>query len=128
MIYLDANVFIYSSSDEGPKGKAAGALLRQALVEGAATASLTIDEFLWAMRKKLGRPVAAEKARQLFALDVQIAAVTRDDAESAISLFADGVDPRDAIHAVVARRLGCSKIISSDPAFDKVTGLTRVAY
>ncbi len=128
MIYIDANVFIYAASDGGARGTAAASALRSALVKDAVTASLTLDEFLWAVRKKLDRITTAEKARQLMALDLEIAPVTRDDAEEAILLFENGLDPRDAIHAAVARRLRCATIVSSDPAFDKVEGLRRVDY
>jgi predicted nucleic acid-binding protein len=128
MIYLDANVFIYAASDEGPKGKAAAAMLREALARGAVTASFTVDEFLWAVRKKLGRDIAADKVRQLLGLDLEVDSVTRDDAEDAIELFEGALDPRDAIRAAVALRRGCRKIVTSDAAFERVEGLTRVAY
>lgn len=128
MIYLDANVFIYAATDEGAQGKAAAKALTKALRDGACTASLTADEVLWAINKKLGRDLAAEKLRQLLALDLDVVAVEKRDIEASIALFQSGLDPRDAIHAAVALRKSCSSIVSSDPAFGKVKGIRHVSY
>jgi predicted nucleic acid-binding protein len=38
-----------------------------------------------------------------------------------------GLPPRDAFHAAHALALACSLIASSDPAFDRVRGLRRLA-
>lgn len=128
MIYLDANVFVYAATDDGAHGKAAARLLGNALRAGACTASLTIDEVLWAITKKVGRAEAAGKARQLLALDLDIVAVEKRDVEAALTHFEAGLDPRDSIHAAVALRLRCSEIVSTDEAFAKVKGLKHIAY
>ena len=128
MIYLDANVFIYAATDDGAQGKAAAKALGKAIRDGSCTASLTADEVLWAISKKLGRDVAAEKVRQLLALDLEVVAVEKRDVEASLAHFEDGMDPRDAIHAAVALRKSCSAIISTDPAFAKVKGIRHVAY
>lgn len=128
MIYLDANVFIYAATDDGAQGKAAAKALAKAIRDGACTASLTADEVLWAISKKLGRDVAAEKVRQLLALDLEIVAVEKRDIEAALAHFEDGLDPRDAIHAAVALRKSCNAVVSTDAAFGKVKGIRHVAY
>ena len=38
----------------------------------------------------------------------------------------EGSSARDAIHAAVMRRLGCSRILTFDQAFDAVPGVQRV--
>lgn len=128
MIYLDSNVFIYAATDSGPQGAAAAKVLTKALRDGACTASLTADEVLWAITKKLGRKIAADKVRQLLELDLTIASVDKKDIEAALVHFDAGLDPRDAIHAAVALRSGCGSVASSDPAFAKVKGLRHVSY
>lgn len=128
MNYLDSNVFIYAATDEGLQGKAAAEVLAKALRMGACTASLTADEVLWAVAKKLGRAVAADKVRQMLALDMKVASVEKGDIEAALLHFAAGLDPRDAIHAAVALRAGCTTVASTDPAFGKVKGLRHVPY
>lgn len=128
MIYLDSNVFIYAATDNGSQGKAAAKVLTKALRDGACTASLTADEVLWAITKKLGRDVAAEKVRQLLELDLTVAPVDKKDIEAALVHFDAGLDPRDAIHAAVALRAGCTTFASTDPAFAKVKGLRHSAY
>ncbi|MHB1261635.1 MAG: type II toxin-antitoxin system VapC family toxin [Thermoplasmatota archaeon] len=128
MIYLDSNVFVYAATDGGPQGKAAAKALIKAIREGACTSSLTADEVLWAISKKLGRDVAAAKVRQLLSLDIEVVAVEKRDIEAALAHFELGLDPRDAIHAAVAIRRACSSVLSTDPAFAKVKGLRRAAY
>lgn len=128
MIYVDANVFVYAGTDGGAQGKAAAKALAKAIREGACTASLTVDEVLWAIARKLGRDVAAEKARQMLALDLEVVAVERRDIEAALAHFRLGLDPRDAIHAAVAIRKSCDGVLSSDPAFANVSGLRHVSY
>ncbi|HLE47318.1 MAG TPA: type II toxin-antitoxin system VapC family toxin [Candidatus Thermoplasmatota archaeon] len=128
MIYLDSNVFIYAGTDGGARGRAAASLLAKTIRDGACTASLTADEVLWAIAKKLGRPVAAEKVRQFLALNLEVVGVEKRDIESALRHFENGLDPRDAIHAAVAIRKGCSAIASSDPAFANLEGLHHLTY
>lgn len=128
MIYLDSNVFIYAATDDGAQGKSAAKVLTKALKDGACTASLTADEVLWAVTKKLGRDVASEKVRQLLDLDLEILPVEKKDVEAALAHFDAGLDPRDAIHAAVALRAGCASLASTDSAFGKVKGLRHAPY
>jgi predicted nucleic acid-binding protein len=128
VIYLDSNVFIYASTDDGSQGKAAAKVLTKALRDGACTASLTADEVLWAVTKKLGRTLASEKVRQMLELDLEVLAVEKKDVEAALTHFDGGLDPRDAIHAAVALRAGCTSVVSTDSAFAKVKGLRHTAY
>lgn len=128
MNYLDSNVFIYAATDDGERGTAAARALTKALRGGACTATLTIDEVLWAIAKKLGRPVAAETTRHLLALPLDIIAVEKRDVEAALPHFEAGLDPRDAVHAAVALRKGCQAIVSTDPAFGKVKGIRHESY
>lgn len=128
MIYLDANVFVYAATDDGAKGKAAARLLGSSLRAGACTASLTLDEVLWAIAKKMGRDAAAGKLRQLLALSLEIIAVEKRDLEAALAHFEAGLDPRDAVHAAVALRMRCSELVSTDDAFARVKGIRHVGY
>jgi predicted nucleic acid-binding protein len=128
VIYLDANVFIYAATDDGARGKAAARALGKAIRDGACTASLTADEVLWAVSKTLGRDVAAEKVRQLLALDLEVVAVDKRDVEASLWHFSNGLDPRDAIHAAVAIRKSCSAIVSTDSSYANVKGIRHVSY
>jgi predicted nucleic acid-binding protein len=128
VIYLDANVFVYAATDDGAQGQAAAKALGKAIRDGACTASLTADEVLWAISRKLGRDVATDKVRQMLALDLEVVSVEKRDIEAALDHFGLGLDPRDAIHAAVALRKSCSAVISTDPAFAKVKGLRHVSY
>lgn len=128
MIYLDANVFVYAAVDDGDTGEAAAKALHAALEEGACTATLTADEVLWTVARFVGRDASRQKVRDLLAMDLTLAAVQRDDIEVALGLHEEGLDPRDAIHAAVALRMGCVRIVSTDADFDKVKGLRRKAF
>jgi predicted nucleic acid-binding protein len=124
LIYLDANVLIYAASSDSALGDRARSLLSEALqAKTACTSTLTLDEILWALKKKLGREEAAAAVRNLLDTGLELVAVDRKDIERALPMFDDGMDPRDAIDAAVAISRGCDVIISTDPSFAAVAGI-----
>lgn len=123
MHYIDANIFIYANLDGGPLGDRARTKLKRTIQSGACTATLTVEEVLWAVKRLKGKQEASAVAQALLQLDVKVFPVERRDIESAIQHFDAGLDPRDAIHAAVALRRKCKTILSTDGAFAKVAGL-----
>ncbi len=124
MIYLDANVLIYAAANEKELGEKARRILKAALQDkNACTSTLTIDEVLWTLKKKLGRQEAAVATRNLLDTGIELVAVERTDIERALLFFEGSLDPRDAIHAAVAIRRGCETVVSTDPAFASIAGL-----
>jgi len=76
-----------------------------------------------AMRRRLTATWGAVDA-----LGLELQASERSVIATAQSLMArPGLAPRDALHAAHALQAGCEAIASSDPGFDDVPGLRRVA-
>lgn len=76
-----------------------------------------------AMRRRL---TAAWRAVDALPLELQPTGhAVVDGAKTLMSQ--PGLSPRDAFHAAHAIEAGCEVIVSSDPGFDRVPGLRRVA-
>jgi predicted nucleic acid-binding protein len=131
MIYLDANVFLTATLDEGGAGKNAKALLRQVQVGGtaAATSALTYDEVFWLVKKHRGHDDALMSAGALLMLpNLTIIDVTVEVVWRAHKLLEEySLDPRDAIHAACALTRGIKKVVSEDRHFDRVKGIKRAS-
>lgn len=79
-----------------------------------------------AMRSAKRRLTATWRAIDLLPLELQPTGHTV--IERAKSLMArPGLAPRDAFHAAHALEAGCDLLVSSDPSFDVVPGLQRLA-
>ncbi len=79
-----------------------------------------------AMRATRRRLAAAWQA--VDALPLELRPTEHAVIESAKSLMSQpGLPPRDAFHAAHALAAGCNVIVSSDPGFEDVPGLRRLA-
>jgi len=77
------------------------------------------------MRRMRGRLRRLWKA--VDAMDFEIAVTDRSVTSRARDLMSDpGLSPRDAFHAAHALDSGCPVIVSSDPDYDRLTGVRRV--
>ncbi|MEK6850201.1 MAG: type II toxin-antitoxin system VapC family toxin [Nanoarchaeota archaeon] len=130
MIYLDANIFLYPHSGEGPKAKACIAILKN-LSENkinAFTSSLTWDEINYALRKILGKEKAIEQSRIFLETPnlvfLKVDEETINVAQDIIEKYA--INPRDAIHAATAIINKAEGIVTDDSDFDKIKELKRV--
>ena len=129
MIYLDANVFVYSAINNGELGERSRVLLRKVAKNeiSACTSVLTCDEVVYAIRKKAGAEISAIEGGKLirfnglkwFKSDENILLMAQEIIET------KNLKPRDAIHAATAILNGCKEIISDDSDFDKVKELKR---
>ncbi len=131
MIYFDANVFVFSILDDGVKGESARTLLYEISTgkSSAITSSLTIDEIVWILFKKMDRESAIAKTMEIFENpNIEIVSVTPDMSFKSLLLMQKykGLKPRDAIHAAVCLSSGVFRIASDDPDFDEIKELTRL--
>lgn len=113
-----------------PEARAARSFLLRLARGGldAATATLTWDEFAWAIRKQLGAKLVQEHGRRLLTFpNLQFLPVTKDTIERAQALAESrGFRPRDAIHAASALNAGATQIVTFDPDLSGIPGLSRV--
>ncbi len=131
MTYIDANVFIFAASEEGEVGDAARTVVKS-IIKGqreACTSVLTYDEVVWGVRKKLLDKEKGHWAGELFLSLPHLSLVdaTREVITEAHHLMKHlNLKPRDAIHLATMHREKEREIISEDPDFDKIPGITRI--
>ena len=124
MIYLDANIFLCATLNEGILGQKARALTAKIVKqqEIGYTSYLTWDEFVHTLRKLFGREAAVDQGEKfLNFLNLQF--IPADEAilsraQQLIETY--NLDPRDAIHIATALVKQIPTIISNDSDFTKV--------
>ena len=130
MIYLDANIFLYPHSGEGPKSEACIEILKK-LSENkinACTSTLTWDEVHYALRKILGKEKAIEQSKLFLEMPNLVffkvdEGIIRKAQEIVEKYF---INPRDAIHAATAIMNKTEGIATDDSDFDRIKELKRV--
>ncbi|MBS3074032.1 type II toxin-antitoxin system VapC family toxin [Candidatus Pacearchaeota archaeon] len=130
MIYLDANIFVYSVLDTGEKGRLSKELLEKIALKKIAgvTSTLTWDEIVFSLKKYASFEEVFKQSKQfrtfpnLIFLDATQRVIEK--AEELWQIYS--LDPRDAIHAATAIINGVREIASSDSDFDRVKELKRL--
>jgi predicted nucleic acid-binding protein len=130
MIFLDANIPMYSYGAQHPNKAVAQRLLEEASVQGErlVTSAEVLQEILHRY-SAIRRPDAIQPCFDLvLGLVSEVFAVDLTDVEAAKQILADGlnVSARDALHIAVMRRHGVETIMSFDRGFDRCPGLTRL--
>lgn len=126
MLYLDANIFIYSTINTQELGKNARSLLEkiQQGEEKAVTSVLTYDEVFWAI-KKYNLDLAFEACEALLNFpNLEIVPADRELALTALQLIREcHLAPRDALHAATALAEKVDYLVTTDAHFAKVKEL-----
>ncbi len=123
MNYADANIIIYAFVDDGEKGGACRALLE---FEDLATSVLSLDEIAFKIGK-LSKEKAVAAVRLLSnSPNISLVPVLPEDARAFAELLEGGFAPRDAIHALCAKKAGCRKFYSEDKDFKRLKGIKTI--
>ncbi|MFW5953650.1 MAG: type II toxin-antitoxin system VapC family toxin [Candidatus Natronoplasma sp.] len=129
MKYLDSNVLIYASLDDGKKGDWCRSLLKkiEECEEKAGTSYLTYDEVLWKIDNAASREDAIEATETILTMpNLRFFEVDSEVIWKAHELIKQkGFDPRDAIHLSSALNHGIYTIVSEDADFDEYTEIDR---
>ncbi len=124
MIYLDANIFLYATLNEGALGQKSRALLAKIVKKEQVgyTSYLTWDEFVHTLRKLFGREAAIDQGEKLLNfLNLQFIPADETVLSQAQHLIEKyTLNPRDAIHIASALINRIPAIISNDADFTKV--------
>lgn len=131
VVYVDTNVFVFAVLDTGYRGDIARDFLRDVVAgkKQAATAVLTIEEFIWALKKETGdKKLAVEQGKRLMSLaQIQFLSVTESVMQEAVQLMEEtSLQPRDAIHVCVAKSKKITDILSDDADFDGLDSVRRI--
>ena len=132
MIYVDANVFVYSLIYEYTieESKKADYYLTQIINGniGGCTSTLSWDEIFYVVKRSIGINEAIEAGKKILEfpklkfIDVSFYIISR--AQNIVNEH--NMKPRDAIHSACALEFCDGRIISNDSDFDNVNGMKRI--
>jgi predicted nucleic acid-binding protein len=130
MNYIDSNFFIYAVASDTPEGRWCRSTLSH-IMEGefiACTSTLTWDEIVYVLMKKINREIALECSEYFLSLpNVHYIDVSPEILKLAHSIMTQyAMKPRDAIHAACMSHQGIDTIITEDTHFDRIPSVKRV--
>ncbi|MEF8833157.1 MAG: type II toxin-antitoxin system VapC family toxin [Candidatus Thermoplasmatota archaeon] len=129
MKYIDSNVLIYATLDEGERGEWCRDLLGK-IEEGeekGGSSYLTYDEIFWKIDNSSSKEDAIEATETILTMpNLRFFEVDDEIIWKAHQLISEkGVDPRDAIHASTAIIHGIYTMVSEDDDFDDLEEIDR---
>jgi predicted nucleic acid-binding protein len=130
-IFIDTNIPVYASGSEHPLKAVSGDILAlaleapQAFVTDAEVLQEMLHRYMAIQRLALGIEVIEGFA---YVMDERIEPVKGDDVQVAASLASalPRLSARDLMHLAVMRRLGVTKVVSSDRGFDGIPDIERL--
>ena len=127
--FLDSNIFVNAKIRDRKYGSSCARIITD-LVEGrlsAATSTLALVEVSNALRKiGLARELAQE-LNSIYSTGIVVNELLNVDIRLMVELFkASGVSPYDCAHAAIMKRIGLDKIVSTDPHFESIPGISRL--
>ena len=130
MILVDSNIFMYASGSDHPyKAPCHNFLIRVA--KGEVDASIDVEvlqEILHRYRSihrwEEGRKVF-DLARSIIPAVISVDDVTLEDTRALMDQYPN-LRARDALHAVVCRRMAADALCSYDRDFDQISGFRRL--
>lgn len=129
MIYLDSNVFIYATLNNGELGSRARSLLSK--VQGgmleACSSSLTFDELVWVVKKNRDMEDALSAGGAFLVMkNLRLVNVDGNLLLAALSVIRRyGLNPRDAIHAASAISERAATMVTEDRDFEQIKEFER---
>lgn len=125
-VYLDTNFFVYLTIEEVEEVRGITAALKNINVY---TSALSYDEFVWVIRKQLGKEASYKSAHFFLALDfLRIIAVDRHILDMSKEIMVkEHLKPRDSIHLASALHHNIGTIITEDTDFDHIEGTQRLS-
>ena len=130
MIYIDANIFIYSVLDKGDKGKMCKKILTDVALQRleGCTSPLTWDEVVYTLKKHAPIDEVISQSKEFLKFpNLNFLSTNEQVLNEANELWIKhGLKPRDAIQAATAILNNCKEIISDDSDFDKIRELKRI--
>ncbi|HKW22126.1 MAG TPA: PIN domain-containing protein [Ktedonobacterales bacterium] len=132
LVYVDANILIYTVERVAPYVQMLDPFWQQLGAQNAiaVTSELTTVETLVGPLRSGDATLEALFRRILFrSPTLRLLPITRDILERAARLRAThpGLKTPDAIHAATALDANCAQMLTNDPTFRQVAGLTVVA-
>ncbi|MFH0713424.1 MAG: type II toxin-antitoxin system VapC family toxin [Candidatus Micrarchaeota archaeon] len=122
MNYVDANILIYSIRDATIKGIKSRELLEKQRV---VTSVLSLDEVAYKLLKESRETAVKVISGISTSPNIVLVPFLPEDVDLFKELLEKGLGPRDAIHALTAKKMKCAIMYSEDQDFDKITDFVR---
>lgn len=129
-VFVDTNVAVYAGGSDPAFARACGEVLQLARFHRGACCSSAevLQEILHVLlRRNQGQRARQTVAALDIALSSRIEPVTREDVLRAAEMYMPPtLQARDRLHLAVMERLGITRIISVDAAYDAAPGIERL--
>lgn len=127
--FLDSNIFVNGRIKDRKYGSSCARIITD-LAQGrlsAATSTLALIEVSNALRKiGLGKELALE-INSIYSTGIVVSELLNVDVRLTVELFkGTGVSPYDCAHAAIMKRIGLDTILSTDPHFEDIPGISRL--
>jgi predicted nucleic acid-binding protein len=127
--FLDSNIFVNAKIRDRKYGSSCASIITD-LAQGrlsAATSSLALVEVSNALRKLGLAKGLVEELKAIYSTGIHVGELLNVDVRLMAELFrASGVSPYDCAHAAIMKRIGLDTIISTDPHFENIPGISRI--
>ena len=131
MIFVDSNVPMYIVGEPHPNQERAIVLVDELIDDGERLiTSVEVYQEILHRYTSIRRPRAIDIAiNELDRLVDEVMPYSMREIRAARTLLATvpGISARDALHVVVMRAAGCSRVLSFDGGFDNCPGIVRVS-
>ncbi len=128
-VFIDSNVAVYAAGRDHPLKAPCIAILEAVGVTRTCVASAEVLHEILNVYQRRGALAVARQVLRDFdeTLDGRIEPVTREDALRAAEFdLPSALQARDRVHLAVMERLGITRIISADTAYDAAPGIERL--
>mgnify|MGYP001561265499 CR=1 FL=1 len=122
MNYVDANILIYSIKDFTNKGIKSRELLEK---EHLITSTLSLDEVTYKLLKESREQAINAISGFSNSPNLKLVPFLPEDFDSFKEFIQRGLGPRDAIHALTAKKSRCPIVYSEDSDFDAISEFVR---
>lgn len=131
LIFLDANIIMYALGKEHPLRNPCRKYLKK-IKKGEITVVTNTEVLQEILHRYFSIRMSTMAEEAYIAMKTfcrEIYPVTLNEVEKALALLKESpsINPRDAIHAATMFNNGIEKILSTDPHFDVVQGIERIA-
>lgn len=127
--FIDSNVFVNARIKDRKYGSSCARIITD-LAQGrisAATSTLALIEVSNAMRKIGLAKEAALEISSIYSTGIAVSELLNVDVRLTTELFkTSGISPYDCAHAAIMKRTGLDTILSTDPHFEDIPGISRL--
>lgn len=129
-VFVDTNIILYSLGRDDALRRSCAEIVRHAAADTTnaqmVVSAEVLQEVFHVLFRRYGKARAREAIEAAHASFVSEAVLPEDVLDAARMDAGPGLQARDLVHLATMHRLGLTRIVSSDRAFDQVAGIERL--